>query len=456
MLKYLSFDHESGNYPKAYYTFGAASKLKSKVKLIPSVADRYGAIFGAQAYRSNSFSIDYVFQMNSRDDNSDGFVFWYTPDLPEFQRGSGRIHGLKPETKGLGVWLHKNERGRWRIFAHLDEGKGETLEQGHILPENSCTLILNPTAVPVKIRVEKIVSKLNIYVTDDSAKSENWRQCLSFHNSALSFHGYFGFTAGNGNNILNDIDILKVLIMDLDPNSIYLTDKEGSAEVRFIDFRDEREKEFGDDEEPSLSDRAADIFHLKNKVSQFSEAGKGIKFDDRDSKEETLYKIWEIMKVYNLNLAEMIKSLRKFQKDQSDSNSELMDPANFQKLVEDLRYAQETVEFVGQNVHNMNGTLTFLTNPDSRKTPPQTREYNPTDEIADLITKLNARIGDLERRFRNNKISHEQSVENVNRETQKAKEQMTSTIIKAMNDPNTYTNVQSSDNSHYGILIICV
>lgn len=430
--------------------------MKNKVKLIPSVADRYGAMFGAQTYRSNSFSIDYVFQMNSRIENSDGFVFWYTPELPEFQKGSGRIHGLRPETRGLGVWVHKNERGRWRIFAHLDEGKGETLEQGHILPENSCTLILNPNAVPVKIRVEKIVSKLNIYVTDDSVKSENWRQCLSFHNSALNFHGYFGFTAGNGNNILNDIDITKVMVLDLDPNSIYLTETEGDAEVRFIDFRDEREKEFGEDEEPSVSDKAADIFHLKNKVNQFSEAGKGIKFEYSDTKEDTLYKIWEIMKVYNLNLAEMIKSLRKYQKDQSESNGELLDPANFQKLVEDLRYAQETVEFVGQNVHNMNGTLTFLTDPEARRNSQKNKQYNPTDEIADLVLKLNARLGDLERKFLNTKVSHDQSVEKVNRETQKAKEQMTSTIIKAMNDPNTYSKVQSSDNSHYGILLICL
>ena len=162
------------------------------------------------------------------------------------------------------------------------------------------------------------------------------------------------------------------------------------------------------------------------------------------------------MKVYNLNLAEMIKSLRKYQKDQSESNGELLDPANFQKLVEDLRYAQETVEFVGQNVHNMNGTLTFLTDPEARRNSQKNKQYNPTDEIADLVLKLNARLGDLERKFLNTKVSHDQSVEKVNRETQKAKEQMTSTIIKAMNDPNTYSKVQSSDNSHYGILLICL
>ena len=97
--------------PDSYHTYGASTKLKNKIKLIPGVDYRYGGVFINQKFRSNAFSLDYTFKMNSETSVSDGFVFWFTPEIPVFEKGSQRIHGVGENTKGFSVWLHKYERG---------------------------------------------------------------------------------------------------------------------------------------------------------------------------------------------------------------------------------------------------------------------------------------------------------------------------------------------------------
>lgn len=113
VLSKFSFDSFVNPPPETYHTYGAAIIGKSKrIKLIPPVEYRYGGVFLTEKYRSNSFSLDYVFQLNSPTQVSDGFVFWYTPTLPKFDSNSGRIHGVEQDTRGFSVWLHKDERSQ--------------------------------------------------------------------------------------------------------------------------------------------------------------------------------------------------------------------------------------------------------------------------------------------------------------------------------------------------------
>lgn len=141
MLKMFSFDFKSQSNPKNFHTYGASIRLRNKIKLIPAVANRFGAFFANQEYKSSGFDIDFVFKFNSPSRTSDGFVFWYMPDPPTFSQNSGRIHGVGKETRGLAVWLHRDDRGRWRLFGHYDPHGMEPLEQARVLPERSCTLV---------------------------------------------------------------------------------------------------------------------------------------------------------------------------------------------------------------------------------------------------------------------------------------------------------------------------
>ena len=89
-----------------------------------------------QKFRSSSFSVDMVFQIVSEDKDSDGFVIWFSPEVPKFGTGSKRIHGVNEEMNGFSLWIHKNQVGKWRIFTNFDKGN-QKIEKGRILPENS-------------------------------------------------------------------------------------------------------------------------------------------------------------------------------------------------------------------------------------------------------------------------------------------------------------------------------
>lgn len=137
LMDYYSFDFSTDLMPNAYFTYGAGVRLKSRVKLIPSVSNKIGAVFLRNKFRSNSFTIDYTFKINSSTDKSDGFVMWYLHQLPSFDANSGRIHGVNQDTNGLSIRLYKTENNKWRIFAHYDRGEGNNLENASVRPDNS-------------------------------------------------------------------------------------------------------------------------------------------------------------------------------------------------------------------------------------------------------------------------------------------------------------------------------
>lgn len=136
MIKRFSFDFENNIVPTAYHTYGAAVKIKNKIKLLPGVNERLGSVFMNQKFRTSSFAVDLIFQIVSEDKDSDGFVMWYSPEVPKVSADSKRIHGVNEEMKGLALWFHKNQVGKWRIFSHYDQGNNK-IEDGKILPENS-------------------------------------------------------------------------------------------------------------------------------------------------------------------------------------------------------------------------------------------------------------------------------------------------------------------------------
>ncbi|CAI2366268.1 unnamed protein product [Moneuplotes crassus] len=450
IIKRFSFDMESKHMPHAYHTFGASTKLKNKIKLIPEVDLRYGGVFLNQKYRSTSFSMDFTFKINSPTQSSDGFVFWFTPEIPTFDFKSGRIHGVEQKTSGFSIWLHKDERARegtrWRLFGHYDAGKGVPLERGKILPENSCTFMIDPTRVPAKVRVEKIESQIKVFVIDDNSNSENWRSCITTRYNGIPKDGFFGFTSGNANGIRNDIDILKIIIADLDPNSPYVQfDDDKKTETRYFSLKDEEEKEYEDDPET-----ANDIFHMKRKVSKYSEAGKGIQFLSSDSQEDVLYKVYEGLHQFNLNMKEMIKEARYKLMDPNSKVEETSVP----NLMKDLTYTRDSIEYMGQSINNLNKTLNYLLSgqyaQDAARMQ-QTATYQVSAE-EDVIDRLNVKLTELERKYESHKGTLETKIVNINRQTQIHNQEMKSRVQQKMSEIGNINSTQEGDGLFYILL----
>ena len=114
-LENYSFDFSAHNLPKAYEYFGASVQLHHKVKLIPDVKDRYGAVVLKKRILSdNKFQIDVEFKMNSDEDKSHGFEIMLTQTPANFPEEFHPDFGYKPDYKGLGVFLYRSEkRGKW-------------------------------------------------------------------------------------------------------------------------------------------------------------------------------------------------------------------------------------------------------------------------------------------------------------------------------------------------------
>jgi hypothetical protein len=206
--------------------------------------------------------------------------------------------------------------------------------------------VLDPTKQPVKIRFQKMGSKISVLLTDDNANTENWRTCINYSVQGINYQGYIGLTSGNYGVIKNDIDFYKIIVNDYDPNSPNIKFKDLDADVRYFSLHDEEEKE---NEAPK---NAKDLFHMQKEKNQFSEAGKGVIFTNKDTQEEALFKLWETIRTYNIFMGDIIKTIKETQED----NSNEIRP----NMLEDIKYTETTIEYIGQNLHQMNSTLNFL------------------------------------------------------------------------------------------------
>lgn len=95
-----------------------------KIKLIPQVKERFGAITLNQRIESDKkFQIDVDFTMMSDEDQSHGFSIMLQEDYPQFPDMFDPILGFKSNYKGLGVFVYRSEnRGKWFIISIQNNG----------------------------------------------------------------------------------------------------------------------------------------------------------------------------------------------------------------------------------------------------------------------------------------------------------------------------------------------
>ena len=360
--------------------------------------------------------------------------------LPSTQN-SGRIHGVNQDTNGLGIRLYKTENNKWRVFAHNDRGEGNNLENASVRPDNSWTLMLNPTKVETKLRVKKLGNKLSIFVTDDNAKSQNWRSWVMFHNEFLNYQGYLGFTAGNTNNILNDIDILSIMIYDNDPNSPYTTnDVVNSAEVRYVDFRNKPN---------SGPTTAKDILHTQSNSSNVT-AQQIVEFKLQDNKEQLLLKAWETLHIYNLNMANLIKTLRRFDKDKMELLKQSTEDKRLLSVIQNLQQVKIAIDMIGNSLVSVNDTVTFLSSEvKDVKSNMSKEEYDITQNLVSMISNLNFKIDSLQTKMQSHESNFHVEISQLGEQTNQLKKDMSAIMIDALNNQSQQIDQKVSNEGSY-------
>lgn len=370
-------------------------RLRNRVKLIPAVNNRFGAVFLNQKYRSKSFSIDMTLKINSSHQTSDGFAFWYLHQYPVFDKASTRIHGVSYDTNGLGVMVFKDTDDKWKVVSNYDRGGGSSfIENEPLNAGNSCVLSENPTYQPLRMRIEKFNNKFRVTVVETG---NVFRKCIEYISPMLQYQGYIGITSSNQGNTINDIEINKMMIEDLDNNSVYLSAEYDGADVRYVDMRDP---------ENANPNTARDILHTRGiNVGKNPDApppGKVIEFSDNDDTEQILYKFWKSLRLYNLNLVTMLKTLRDYEKEEEEIQSDFATNPNLPQLLADLENSKNTIDIIGNSIVDMNDTLTFLASQVSMSKNVMTNdEVQYTDNLISSINSLNERLNNIESKMKN-------------------------------------------------------
>ena len=356
-------------------------------------------------------------------------------------QNSGRIHGVNQDTNGLEIRLYKTENNKWRVFAHNDRGEGNNLENASARPDNSWTLMLDPTKVEIKLRVEILGNKLSIFVTDDNAKSQNWRSWVMFHNEFLNYQGYLGFTAGNTNNILNDIDILSIMIYDNDPNSPYATnDVVNSAEVRYVDFRNKPN---------SGPTTAKDILHTQSNSNNVT-AQQIVEFKLQYNKEQLLLKAWETLRIYNLNMANLIKTLRRFDKDKMELLKQSTEDKRLLSVIQNLQQAKIAIDMIGNSLVSVNDTVTFLSSEvKDVKSNMSKEEYDITQNLVSMISNLNFKIDSLQAKMQSHESNFHVEISQLGEQTNQLKKDMSAIMIDALNNQSQQIDQKVSNEGSY-------
>ena len=87
--------------------------------MIPDVKERFGALVLRQPILSDrKFGADIDFTLQSSEGTSHGFVIMLQADQPSYPDDFDSLLGVKPDYKGLGVFVYRSEsRNKWYIIS---------------------------------------------------------------------------------------------------------------------------------------------------------------------------------------------------------------------------------------------------------------------------------------------------------------------------------------------------
>ncbi len=111
-LENYSFDYLEGKTPLSYTTYGTSIELFSRMKLVPPVPDRSGAIMLSEPLRSSKFEILIDFSFQSEGKESDGFgIYLLKGAAPEMNTEDiGGVMGYRDDFNGMGIFIKKHDK----------------------------------------------------------------------------------------------------------------------------------------------------------------------------------------------------------------------------------------------------------------------------------------------------------------------------------------------------------
>lgn len=262
-----------------------------------------------------------------------------------------------------------------------------------------------------------------------------------FHNEFLNYQGYIGFTAGNTNNILNDIDLLSIMIYDNDPNSPYASnDIVNSAEVRHIDFRND----IG-----TGPTTATDILHTSRQTQNVTEQ-KAADFKIDDNKEQILLKTWETLRIYNLNVANLIKTLRRFDRDKAELLKQSTEDKRLLSIVQNIQQAKIAIDMIGNSLVSVNDTVTFLSSEiKDVKSDTSQEELDITQNLISMIGNLNFKINNLQSKMQSHESYSQSYISQLGEQSNQLKNDMSTIMIDALNKQSEQIGQKVSDDGSY-------
>mmetsp|Transcript_33569 Transcript_33569/g.38585 ORF Transcript_33569/g.38585 Transcript_33569/m.38585 type:complete len:180 (+) Transcript_33569:758-1297(+) len=135
-----------------------------------------------------------------------------------------------------------------------------------------------------------------------------------------------------------------------------------------------------------------------------------------DTTEQTLYKMWETLRLYNINIAHMIRLLKDNQQHQRQIVAQAATDNDLLALTADIAKIQSTL--AGTNNGSMAAivdALTFLT---SEVADTQSRlasdEFNATQQLLLAVSGLNKRLETLEHQIQSHQADAQLAVDQIN------------------------------------------
>ena len=218
------------------------------------------------------------------------------------------------------------------------------------------------------------------------------------------------------------------MVEDLDPRSTYLADDYSGAQIQYIDLSGTNIKN------PKV---AKDILHredIKLGGKNDQDFSKVISLQESDDSEELLYKIYKTLRIYNLNLSGMIKTLRDYEKEEESLKTDLINDPELPKLVDDINKSKSSIDVIGNSVVNINDTLTFLVDQiDMSKSSMTKDERDYTDRLISNINLLNQRLNSIESKMVSFIDKSSSTINMIEEKTNKAREDAGKVVIDTLN-----------------------
>ena len=266
---------------------------------------------------------------------------------------------------------------------------------------------------------------------------------------SISYEGYIGFTSGNTNHILNDIDILSLTITDHDPQSFYFKKEAGLV------FEDNHaEYVFFPMGIPSTS---GDILHTKHKVNKLQTSMKLIEFANQDNNEQILFKMWETLHIFNLNLSNLINTLRKFEEDRLKVLKQWIDENQLEFMSQNLIESRASLELINNAMRSLNDTVTFLsTQVEDIKSELTREEMDITNNLIKMIKGINQKLDGLQSKMQAHESYSQLLITKYNKQGNQLMSDMSNIMVNALNIQSQEIGQKISNENSYWFYIFII